>query len=48
MKDIAMVRNTIAAVVSPAMVQVTAQAQVKLLQAYFQEGQLVHKSGPPG
>jgi len=32
--------------VSPAMVQVTAQVQGKLLMAYFQEGQLVHKGDP--
>src|SRR6185312_556001 len=37
---------TIATVVSPATVQVTAQVQGKLLQAYFQEGQLVHKGAP--
>jgi membrane fusion protein, multidrug efflux system len=45
-KDVAVVQNTIATVVSPATVQVTAQVQGKLLQAYFQEGQLVHKGDP--
>lgn len=42
-KDVAVVQTTIGTVVSPATVQVTAQVQGKLLQAYFQEGQLVHK-----
>ena len=45
-KDVAMVQTTIGTVVSPAMVQVTAQVQGKLLMAYFQEGQLVHKGDP--
>ena len=39
-----MVQNTIATVVSPATVQVTAQVQGKLLQAYFQEGQIVTRA----
>lgn len=42
-KDVHVVQTTIGTVVSPATVQVTAQVQGKLLQAYFQEGQLVHK-----
>lgn len=42
-KDVAVVQTTIGTVVSPATVQVTAQVQGKLLKAYFQEGQLVHK-----
>jgi membrane fusion protein, multidrug efflux system len=33
-------------VVSPDMLQVTAQVQGKLLQAFFKEGQLVHKGDP--
>jgi multidrug efflux system membrane fusion protein len=45
-KDVVVVLNTIATVVSPATVQVTAQVQGKLLEAYFQEGQLVHKGDP--
>ena len=45
-QDVAVVQTTIATVVSPATVQVTAQVQGKLLQAYFQEGQLVHKGAP--
>jgi multidrug efflux system membrane fusion protein len=45
-QDVAVVQTTIATVVSPATVQVTAQVQGKLLQAYFQEGQLVHKGDP--
>ena len=45
-KDVSVVQTTIGTVVSPAMVQVTAQVQGKLLQAYFQEGQLVHKGDP--
>ncbi len=45
-KDVSVVQTTIATVVSPATVQVTAQVQGKLLQAYFQEGQLVHKGDP--
>lgn len=42
-KDVHVVQTTIGTVVSPATVQVTAQVQGKLLKAYFQEGQLVHK-----
>ena len=41
-----MVQNTIATMVSPATVQVTAQVQGKLLNAYFREGQLVRKGDP--
>jgi multidrug efflux system membrane fusion protein len=45
-KDVTVVQDTIATAVSPATVQVTAQVQGKLLTAYFQEGQLVHKGDP--
>lgn len=45
-RDVTMVQNTIATVVSPATVQVTAQVQGKLVNAYFQEGQLVRKGDP--
>jgi multidrug efflux system membrane fusion protein len=45
-QDVAVVNTTIATVVSPATVQVTAQVQGKLLTAYFKEGQLVHKGDP--
>ena len=45
-KDVDVVQTTIGSVVSPAMVQVTAQVQGKLLTAYFQEGQLVHRGDP--
>lgn len=45
-KDVDVVQTTIGTVVSPATVQVTAQVQGKLLTAYFQEGQLVHKGDP--
>ena len=45
-KDVVMVQNTIATVVSPATVQVTPQVQGKLLTAYFQEGDLVKKGDP--
>jgi multidrug efflux system membrane fusion protein len=45
-KDVTVVNTTIATVVSPATVQVTAQVQGKLLTAYFKEGQLVHKGDP--
>ena len=45
-KDVTMVQNTIATVVSPATVQVTAQVQGKLLTAYFKEGDLVKKGDP--
>lgn len=45
-KDVDVVQTTIGTVVSPATVQVTAQIQGKLLTAYFQEGQLVHKGDP--
>jgi multidrug efflux system membrane fusion protein len=44
--DVTVVRNTIATVVSPAMVQVNAQVTGKLLQAFFQEGQTVKKGDP--
>jgi multidrug efflux system membrane fusion protein len=42
-KDVTVVQTTIGTVVSPDMLQVTAQVQGKLLTANFQEGQLVHK-----
>jgi multidrug efflux system membrane fusion protein len=45
-QDVRVMLNTIATVVSPATVQVTAQVQGKLLKAYFQEGQIVHKGEP--
>jgi multidrug efflux system membrane fusion protein len=45
-QDVRVMLNTIATVVSPATVQVTAQVQGKLLKAYFQEGQIVHKGDP--
>ena len=45
-QDVIMVQNTIATVVSPATVQVTAQVQGKLLTAYFKEGDLVKKGAP--
>ena len=45
-QDVIMVQNTIATVVSPATVQVTAQVQGKLLTAYFKEGDLVKKGDP--
>jgi len=45
-QDVTMVQNTIATVVSPATVQVTAQVQGRLLTAYFKEGGLVKKGDP--
>ena len=45
-KNVTVVEKTIGTVVSPATVQVTAQVQGRLLKAYFQEGQLVHKGDP--
>jgi multidrug efflux system membrane fusion protein len=42
-QDVTVVQTTIGTVVSPDMLQVTAQVQGKLLTANFQEGQLVHK-----
>lgn len=45
-QDVRVMLNTIATVVSPATVQVTAQVQGKLLKVYFQEGQIVHKGDP--
>jgi membrane fusion protein, multidrug efflux system len=45
-KDVTVVEKTIATVISPATVQVTAQVQGRLLKAYFREGQLVHKGDP--
>ncbi|HEY4275941.1 MAG TPA: efflux RND transporter periplasmic adaptor subunit [Rhizomicrobium sp.] len=45
-QDVSVMLNTIATVVSPATVQVTAQIQGKLLKAFFQEGQMVHKGDP--
>jgi len=44
--DVTVLAHTIATVVSPAMVQVNAQVAGKLLRAYFQEGQIVHKGDP--
>jgi multidrug efflux system membrane fusion protein len=42
-KDVTVLQNTIGTVVSPAMVQVTAQVTGKLLVANFREGDIVHK-----
>ena len=42
-RDISIMANTIGTVVSPAMVQVTAQVTGKLLTANFREGDIVHK-----
>ena len=42
-KDVTVMQNTIGTVVSPAMVQVTAQVTGKLLAANFREGDIVHK-----
>src|SRR5579875_2079212 len=42
-KDVTVMQNTIGTVVSPAMVQVTAQVTGKLLAANFHEGDIVHK-----
>ena len=42
-KDVVVTQNTIGTVVSPAMVQVTAQVGGKLLAANFHEGDIVHK-----
>jgi multidrug efflux system membrane fusion protein len=42
-KDVTVMQNTIGTVVSPAMVQVTAQVTGKLLVANFHEGDIVHK-----
>jgi multidrug efflux system membrane fusion protein len=44
--DVTVMDHTIATVVSPATVQVDAQATGILKTAYFQEGQLVHKGDP--
>ena len=41
--DVTLITHTIATVVSPATVQVDAQVAGKLLAAYFQEGDIVHK-----
>jgi multidrug efflux system membrane fusion protein len=41
--DVTVAQNTIGTVVSPAMVQVTAQVTGKLLAANFKEGDIVHK-----
>jgi membrane fusion protein, multidrug efflux system len=41
--DIVVAQNTIGTVVSPAMVQITAQVTGKLLEANFHEGDIVHK-----
>jgi membrane fusion protein, multidrug efflux system len=42
-RDVSVMANTIGTVVSPAMVQVTAQVTGKLLLANFREGDIVHK-----
>ena len=42
-KNVTVMQNTIGTVVSPAMVQVTAQVTGKLLVANFREGDIVHK-----
>jgi len=42
-RDITVTQNTIGTVVSPAMVQITAQVTGKLLAANFHEGDIVHK-----
>jgi multidrug efflux system membrane fusion protein len=42
-RDVSVMTNTIGTVVSPAMVQVTAQVTGKLLVANFREGDIVHK-----
>jgi membrane fusion protein, multidrug efflux system len=42
-RDVSVMANTIGTVVSPAMVQVTAQVTGKLLVANFREGDIVHK-----
>src|SRR5665213_367597 len=42
-RDVSIMANTIGTVVSPAMVQVTAQVTGKLLAANFREGDIVHK-----
>jgi multidrug efflux system membrane fusion protein len=42
-QNVTVMQNTIGTVVSPAMVQVTAQVTGKLLQANFREGDIVHK-----
>jgi multidrug efflux system membrane fusion protein len=42
-RDVTVMANTIGTVVSPAMVQVTAQVGGKLLAANFHEGDIVHK-----
>jgi multidrug efflux system membrane fusion protein len=42
-KDVTVMQNTIGTVVSPAMVQVTAQVTGKLMIANFREGDIVHK-----
>jgi multidrug efflux system membrane fusion protein len=42
-KDVTVTQNTIGTVVSPAMVQVTAQVGGKILAANFREGDIVHK-----
>jgi multidrug efflux system membrane fusion protein len=41
--DVVVAQNTIGTVVSPAMVQITAQVTGKLLEANFHEGDIVHK-----
>jgi multidrug efflux system membrane fusion protein len=45
-QDVTVVQHTVGTVVSPDMLQVTAQVTGMLLKADFQEGQLVHKGDP--
>jgi len=45
-QDVTVVQHTVGTVVSPDMLQVTAQVTGMLLKANFQEGQLVHKGDP--
>jgi membrane fusion protein, multidrug efflux system len=46
LRSVTVSEHTIATVVSPATVQVNAQVAGKLLQAFFREGQIVHKGDP--
>jgi len=45
-QDVTVVQHTVGTVVSPDMLQITAQVTGMLLKANFQEGQLVHKGDP--
>ena len=45
-RDVTVVQHTVGTVVSPDMLQVTAQVTGMLLKADFREGQLVHKGDP--